>query len=82
VKAKRWVSALVAGAGIAVMVLAVEIRAWHGRGSWTGEPAGKSLIASWQSSEMWVNPLLLAVGAAILVLALVLILRGRRPANG
>ena len=81
-KGRAWTAALAAAAGIAVMALAVQIRTWHGRGSWTGDPAGKRLLASWQASEMWVNPFLLALGATILVLALVLILRDRRPAHG
>ena len=47
----------------------MQIRTWHGRGSWTGDPNSKVFVASWLESEMWVNPILLLVGVTTLILA-------------
>jgi LPXTG-motif cell wall-anchored protein len=74
---KRLAPVVVAG-GIVALVFAFELRTWHGRGSWTGDPKGKVLIASWLASELWLNPWLLVLGLAALVTAIVLLLRGRR----
>jgi hypothetical protein len=71
-KRRLWVTALVVAAGIAEIAFAVQIRTWHGRGSWTGDPENKRFVASWLASEMWVNVGLLLVGATTLLLAVVL----------
>jgi hypothetical protein len=73
-KRRLWVAAFVAAAGIAEIAFAVQIRTWHGRGSWTGAPDNKRFVASWLASEMWVNLGLLLVGGTTLVLAVVLYL--------
>jgi hypothetical protein len=71
-KRRLWVAAFVAAAGIAEIAFAVQIRTWHGRGSWTGDPVNKTFIASWLASEMWVNVDLLLVGGTTLIFAVVL----------
>jgi hypothetical protein len=73
-KRRLWVAAFVAAAGIAEIAFAVQIRTWHGRGSWTGVSDNKRFVASWLASEMWVNLGLLLVGGTTLVLAVVLYL--------
>ena len=70
-KRRLRVAALVAAAGIAETAFAVQIRTWHGRGSWTGVPDNKRFVASWLASEMWVNLGLLLVGGTTLILAIV-----------
>jgi hypothetical protein len=72
-KRRLWVAAFVAAAGIADIAFAVQIRTWHGRGSWTGVSDNKRFVASWLAS-MWVNLGLLLVGGTTLVLAVVLYL--------
>ena len=67
-----WVTLLVATIGIAQIAFAVQIRTWHGRGSWTGDPRNKVFVASWLASEMWINPWLLLVGVATMILAVVI----------
>jgi hypothetical protein len=64
----------VATIGIAMIAFAVQIRTWHGRGSWApGEtPRNKVLVATWLASEMWVDRWLLMAGVATLLLALVI----------
>ena len=49
---------------IAEITFAIQIRTWHGRGSWTGEPRNKVLVATWLASEMWIDPWLLLAGVA------------------
>jgi len=73
-KRRLRVAALVAAAGIAEIAFAVQIRTWHGRGSWTGvliTSDNKRFVASWLASEMWVNLGLLLVGGTTLMLAIV-----------
>jgi hypothetical protein len=79
-KGRLWVASLVAAAGIAEIAFAVQVRTWHGRGSWTGVP-NKRFVASWLASEMWVNLGLLLVGGTTMVLAVVLYLLYPRPAK-
>jgi len=73
----RRLAFLVAIAGSVALVFAFELRTWHGRGTWTGDPKGKILIASWLASELWLDPWLLLVGSAALVIAVVLLRRAR-----
>lgn len=73
-KRRLGVTALVAVAGIAEIAFAIQIRTWHGRGSWTGDPDNKLFVASWLASEMWVNVGLLLVGATTLAFSGVLYL--------
>jgi hypothetical protein len=73
-KRRLWVAAFVVAAGIAEIAFAVQIRTWHGRGSWIGVPDNKRFVASWMASEMWVNLGLLLVGGTTLVLAVALYL--------
>jgi hypothetical protein len=80
-KGRLWVASLVAAAGIAEIAFAVQVRTWHGRGSWTGVPNNKRFVASWLASEMWVNLGVLLVGGTTLVLAVVLYLLYPRPAK-
>ena len=72
VKRRLWAAAVVAAIGIAEIVFAVQIRTWHGRDSWIGVPDHKIFVASWLASELWVDPVLLLLGAITLVLAVVL----------
>jgi hypothetical protein len=81
VKRRLGITAFVAAVGITEIAFAVQIRTWHGRGSWTGDPDNKRFVASWLASEMWVNPGLLLVGGATLVLAVVFYLLYPRPAK-
>ena len=62
---------LVATVAIAEVAFAVQVRTWHGRGSWTGDPAHKVLVATWLESEMWINPWLLLAGAMTMIFAVV-----------
>jgi hypothetical protein len=78
VKHRLLITAFVATVGIAEIAFAVQIRTWHGRGSWTGDPDNKRFVASWLASEMWVNPGLLLVGGATLVLAVLFFLLSPR----
>jgi disulfide bond formation protein DsbB len=68
-----WLTVAVAMVGIAEIAFAVQIRTWHGRGSWAAgdAPSSKVLVATWQASEMWVDPRLLLIGVSTLVLAVV-----------
>ena len=66
--------------GIAEIVFAVQIRTWHGRGSWTGDPDHKILLASWLASEMWIDLRVLLAGGLTLVFAVVFFLAYPRPA--
>ena len=75
---QRRVAVVVTLPGIVALVFAFELRTWHGRGSWSGDPKGKILIAAWLASELWLDPWLLAGGLVVLVTGLVLFLRGRR----
>jgi hypothetical protein len=68
-KRRIWLTVLVATLGIAEIAFAVQIRTWHGRGSWTGGPSNKVFVASWLESEVWIDPWLLAAGVATIVLA-------------
>jgi hypothetical protein len=70
-KRRIWLTVLLATVGIAEIAAAVQIRTWHGRGSWTGEPSNKVFVAGWLASEMWINPWLLLVGVTTVVLAVV-----------
>jgi hypothetical protein len=69
-----WVAAFVAAAGITEIAFAVQIRTWHGRGSWTEDPVNKRFVASWLESEMWVNVGLVLAGGTTLIFAVVLYL--------
>ena len=70
-KRRIWLTVLVATVGMAEIAFAVQIRSWHGRGSWTGDPSNKVFVASWLESEMWINPWLLLVGFTTEILAVV-----------
>jgi hypothetical protein len=69
VRRRLWLTAFVAAMGFAELAFAVQIRTWHGRGSWAGEPDNKVLVASWLASEMWIDPWLLLVGVTTMILA-------------
>ena len=75
---RRWIVFLIATAGVAGVAYAVQVRTWHGRGSWTGEPEHKRLVAAWLASELWIDPVVLAADLTMLVLALVPFHVGRR----
>lgn len=70
-KRRIWLTVLIATVGVAEIAFAVQIRTWHGRGSWTGDPSDKVFVASWLASELWINPWLLLVGVTTMVLAAV-----------
>jgi len=74
----RRLAVIPALAGAIALVFAFELRTWHGRGTWTGDPKGKVLLATWLASELWLNPWLLCVAMAFLVVAVVWFLLGRR----
>jgi len=74
---KRQLANALAATGVVSLVYAFELRTWHGRGTWTGDPKGKVLIASWLASELWLNLLLLAVGLVALGFGGALLLRDR-----
>jgi hypothetical protein len=70
---------LIVTIGIAEVVYAVQIRTWHGRGSWTGDPPHRIFFASWLASEMWIDLRLLCAGGLTLVFAVVGFLLYPRP---
>jgi hypothetical protein len=70
-KRRIWLTVFAATVGIAEIAFAIQIRTWHGRGSWTGDPRNKVFVASWLASEMWINPWLLLVGVTTMILAVV-----------
>ena len=70
-KRRLWLSLLIVSVGVAEVVYAVQIRTWHGRGSWTGDPPRKVFVTSWLASEMWVNPWFLLAGVSTLIIAIV-----------
>jgi hypothetical protein len=74
---QRRLASIVAAAGVVLLVFAFELRTWHGRGTWTGDPKGKFLIASWLASELWLNPWLLIAGLVSLAVAGTLLLRAK-----
>jgi hypothetical protein len=65
--------------GIAEIAFAVQIRTWHGRDSWTGDPEHKIFFASWLASEMWIDLRVLLAGGLTLVFAVVVYLLYPRP---
>jgi hypothetical protein len=67
--------------GLAEIVYAVQIRTWHGRGSWTGDPPHRIFFASWLASEMWIDLRVLLAGGLTLVFAVVFFLLYPRPAT-
>jgi hypothetical protein len=69
VKRRLWLTVFVGAVGIAEIGFAIQIRTWHGRGSWTADPANKVFVASWLESEMWINPWLLLIGVTTGILA-------------
>lgn len=74
---RRRLASIVSAAGLIAFVSAFELRTWHGRGTWTGDPKDKILIASWLASEVWLNPWLLVTGLVVLGVALALFRRSR-----
>ena len=76
-----WIASFVAILGVAEIAFAVQIRTWHGRGSWIGDPTNKVFVASWMASEMWVNVWLLVVGATTVTSAVVTCFTCPRPAD-
>lgn len=74
---RRRLASIVSAAGLIAFVSAFELRTWHGRGTWTGDPKDKILIASWLASEVWLNPWLLVTGLVALGVALALFRRSR-----
>lgn len=74
----RWrglITLLVATMGLAVIAYAVQIRTWHGRGSWAEDPSDRLLAATWLATEIWVHPWLLLVGIATVIAAVVSFVR-------
>jgi hypothetical protein len=71
----RWVLAtLVAVAGVGSIWFGTQIvDQSHG-----ADPSGKLFLASWLSSELWVNPWLIGIGLAGLLAAILLLVSGRR----
>ncbi len=80
-KGRLWLAAFVATLGIAEIAFAVQVRTWHGRGSWSGDPDKKVLVSTWLASEMWVNPWLLMAGVTTVILAVVSVLMYPRLAD-
>jgi hypothetical protein len=76
------ISLLLATMGLAVIADAVQIRTWHGRGSWAEDPSDRLLAATWLATEIWVHPWLLLVGVAAVVAAVVSFVRHRRHGRG
>ena len=76
-----WITMLIVTVGIAEIAFAVQIRTWHGRGSWTSDPEHKVFFASWLASEMWIDLRLLLVGGVTLVVAVVFFLLAPRLAE-
>ena len=70
----RWVLAsLVAVASIGLIWFGTQIIDQdHG-----ADPGGKLFLASWLSSQLWINPWLIGIGLAGLVVALLVLLFGR-----
>jgi hypothetical protein len=81
VRRRLWITTFIAIVGIAEIAFAVQIRTWHGRGSWTGDPNHKRFIASWLASELWIDLRLLLVGGVTLVFAVVFFLLAPRLAT-
>jgi hypothetical protein len=75
---QRRLAFLVAAAGLVAAAFAFELRTWHGPGTWTEDPKGKILIASWLASELWLNPWLLVVSLVAMGFAIALVRRSRR----
>lgn len=78
---QRRLALIVAAVGLVAGAFAFELRTWHGRGTWTGDPKGKILIASRLASEMWLNPWLLAVSLVAIGLAVAIFRRSRRKTS-
>lgn len=78
---QRRLAFIVAAAGLVISVFAFELRTWHGRGTWTGDPKGKILIASWLASEVWLNPWSSAVGLVAVGVAIALFRRSLPKAS-
>lgn len=74
---RRSATWAVGAAGIVALVFSIELRTWHGRGTWTGDPKGKVLIASWLASELWLNPWLLAASLVAIAVTILLVRAGR-----
>ncbi len=74
----RWFATIAVMLGLAATVFAIQLRTWHGRGSWIGEPTRKVLIATWLESELWVDPVLLTFGLTTVVVAIVLLVLAPR----
>jgi len=80
-KRRNRLTVLVATMGIAQIAFAVQVRTWHGRGSWAGHPNNRIFVASWLASEMWIDPWLLLVGITTLIFAVVIFFMTRRPTD-
>ncbi len=79
-----WVALAIAILGMEGIAFAVQIRTWHGRGSWpVGDvPSHKVLVSTWMASEMWVDPRSLFIGMAAFVMAVVVFFAYPRLARG
>jgi hypothetical protein len=75
---RRRLTWAVGAAEIVALVFSIELRTWHGRGTWTGDPKGKVLIASWLASELWLNPWLFGASLAALTTTVAVLVRARR----
>jgi hypothetical protein len=71
VRRRFWITMSIVAVGIAEIAFAIQIRTWHGRGSWTGDPEHKIFFASWLASEMWIDLRWLLAGGLTLVFAVV-----------
>ena len=69
---------LIVTVGVAEIAYAVQIRTWHGRGSWTSDPQHKIFFASWLASEMWIDLRVLLLGGITLIFAVVYFLHSPR----
>ena len=75
---QRRLAYLATAVGLIVLIFAFELRTWHGRGSWTSDPKGKILLATWLASELWLNPWLFLLGVIATSFAVALFWTGRR----
>jgi hypothetical protein len=77
----RWFAAFAIVIAVAELWFAIQLRTWHGRGSWVGEPSHKVLIATWLASELWIDPVLLLIGITTLIVAVVLFVLAPRSSR-
>ncbi len=74
---RRALGALIAVASVGLIWLGTQIvDQSHGP-----DPSGKLFLASWLSSELWVNPWLIGIGLGGLLAAILLLVSGRRTSS-